>query len=70
MHATLWSRSLEVTGGGSGVVSDAGLALLRQLCDRTGLKSGLSAALPSPPGGHDRGLVLADLACGIADGPR
>ena len=70
MHATGWSRGLDVTGGGSGVVSHAGLALLRQLSDRTGLTSGLSAALPSPLGGHDRGRVLSDLACAIADGAR
>ena len=54
MHATGWSRGLEVTGGGSGVVSHAGLVLLRQLADRAGLTAGLSAALPSPLGGHDR----------------
>ncbi len=53
-----------------GVVSHAGLALLRQLSDRTGLTSGLSAALPSPLGGHDRGRVFSDLACAIADGAR
>jgi Transposase DDE domain group 1 len=51
-------------------VSHAGLALLRQLAGRTGLTSGLSEALPSPLGGHDRGRVLADLACAIADGAR
>ncbi|MGH3217601.1 MAG: hypothetical protein ACRDPY_02535 [Streptosporangiaceae bacterium] len=68
MHATGWSCGLEVTGGGSGVVSHAGLVLLRQLSDRAGLTAGLSAALPSPPGGHDRGRVLSDLACAIADG--
>ena len=47
-----------------------GWSLLRQLADRTGLTSGLSAALPSPLGGHDRGRVFADLACAIADGAR
>jgi hypothetical protein len=36
MNATGWSRGLEVTGGGTGVVSHAGLVLLRQLADRTG----------------------------------
>ena len=51
MHATGWSRGLEVTSGGTGVVSHAGLVLLRELADRTGLTAGLSAALPSPPGG-------------------
>jgi hypothetical protein len=70
MHATGWSRGLEVTGGGTGVVSHAGLVLLRELADRTGLTAGLSAALPSPTGGHDRGRVFADLACAIADGAR
>jgi hypothetical protein len=70
VHATGWSRGLEVTGGGTGVVSHAGLVLLRELADRTGLTAGLSAALPSPAGGHDRGRVFADLACAIADGAR
>ena len=70
MHATGWSRGLDITSGGTGVVSHAGLALLRQLSDRTGLTSGLSAALPSPLGGHDQGRVLSDLARAIADGAR
>jgi hypothetical protein len=70
MHATGWSRGLDVTGGGTGVMSHAGLVLLRELADRTGLTAGLSAALPSPQGGHDRGRVFADLACAIADGAR
>ena len=70
MNATGWSRGLEVSGGGTGVVSHAGLVLLRRLSDRTGLTVGLSAALPSPLGGHDRGRVFADLACAIADGAR
>ena len=51
-------------------MSHAGLVLLRQLADRTGLTAGLSAALPSPLGGHDRGRVFADLACAIGDGAR
>ena len=66
MNATGWSRGLEVTSGGTGVVSHAGLVLLRELADRTGLTAGL----PSPRGGHDRGRVFADLACAIADGAR
>src|SRR5215469_1515462 len=70
VNATAWSRGLEVTGGGTGVVSHAGLVLLRELADRTGLTAGLSAALPSPQAGHDRGRVFADLACAIADGAR
>jgi len=70
VHATGWSRGLDVTAGGTGVVSHAGLVLLRELADRTGLTAGLSAALPSPAWGHDRGRVFADLACAIADGAR
>jgi hypothetical protein len=44
--------------------------LLRQLADRAGLTAGLPGALPSLLGGHDRGRVLSDLACAIADGAR
>ena len=36
-NVTGWSRGLEVSGGGRGVVSHAGLALLRHLADKTGL---------------------------------
>ena len=41
-----WSKSLEVTADGQGVVSHAGLALLRQLADKTGLTGGLSGRWP------------------------
>ena len=52
-------------------MSHAGLVLLRHLADKTGLTGGLSAALASPRIlVHDRGRVLADLACAIADGAR
>jgi Transposase DDE domain group 1 len=71
VNITGWSQGLEVSGGGQGVVSHAGLALLRHLADKTGLTSGLSGALASPRIlVHDRGRVLADLACSIADGAR
>jgi hypothetical protein len=69
VKATGWLNGLEVTAGGTGIVSHAGVALLRALSDNTGLTAGLSKALAS---GrllvHDRGRVLADLACAIADG--
>jgi hypothetical protein len=69
VNVTGWSRGLEVTGGGQGIVSHAGLVLLRALADRTGLTAGLSKALASRRLlVHDRGRVLADLACAIADG--
>src|SRR5512140_2150067 len=71
VNVTGWSRGLEVTGGGQGVVSHAGLVLLRHLADKTGLTGGLSRALATPRVlVHDRGRVLADLACAIADGAR
>jgi hypothetical protein len=71
VNVTGWSRGLEVTGGGQGVVSHAGLALLRHLADETGLTGGLSAALATPRIlVHDRGRVVADPACAIADGAR
>ena len=69
MNTTGWQKGLRVTASGTGVVSHAGVALIRALADNTGLTSGLSKALVS---GrllvHDRGRVLADLACAIADG--
>jgi DDE family transposase len=71
MQATGWAKGLEVSGGGTGVVSHAGLVLLRHLADKTGLSGGLSAALATPRVlVHDRGRVLADLACAIAGGAR
>ena len=69
MNTTGWLRGLEVTAGGTGIVSHAGLVLLRALADKTGLTGGLSRALASDRlVVHDRGRVLADLACAIADG--
>jgi hypothetical protein len=69
VNSTGWLKGLKVTAGGTGVVSHAGVALLRALADNSGLTAGLSAAAAS---GrllvHDRGRVLADLACAIADG--
>ena len=71
MNVTGWPRGLEVSGGGQGVVSHAGLALLRHLADKTGLTGGLARALATARLlVHDRGRVLADLACAIADGAR
>jgi Transposase DDE domain group 1 len=69
VKATGWLRGLQVTADGTGVVSHAGVALLRALADNIGLTAGLSAALASRRLLiHDRGRVLADLACAIADG--
>jgi len=69
VNVTGWSKNLEVTADGEGIVSHAGLALLRHLTDKTGLTGGLSRALATPRLLiHDRGRVIADLACAIADG--
>jgi hypothetical protein len=69
VKATGWLKGLEVTGDGAGIVSHAGLVLLRALADNIGLTAGLSRALASDRLlTHDRGRVLADLACAIADG--
>jgi hypothetical protein len=69
VKATGWLKGLEVTVGGAGIVSHAGLVLLRALADKTGLTAGLSKALACDRLlVHDRGQVLSDLACAIADG--
>jgi hypothetical protein len=69
VKATGWLKGLEVTAGGTGIVSHAGVVLVRALSDNIGLTSGLSRALGSDRLlVHDRGRVLADLACAIADG--
>jgi hypothetical protein len=71
VNVTAWASGLEVTGDGAGIVSHAGLGLLRRLADKSGLTVGLSRALASGRLlGHDRGRVMADLACVIADGAR
>ena len=60
-NVTGWSRGLEVSGGGTGVVSHAGLALLRHLADKTGVTGGLARALASPGCWcMSRGRVLAE----------
>lgn len=69
MKATGWLKGLRVTADGTGIVSHAGVALVRARPDNTGLTAGLSKALASRRLlVHDRGRVLADLACAIADG--
>jgi hypothetical protein len=57
VNVTKWSKGLEVTADGRGIVSHARLVLLRRLADRTGR-----------PLVHDQVRVIADLAAAIADG--
>jgi Transposase DDE domain group 1 len=62
---------VEVTADGAGLVSRAGVALLRELTINTGLGTGWSQALIDTYDGiptHLPGRVLADLAVMIADG--
>jgi hypothetical protein len=71
VNVTAWASGLEVTGDGTGIVSHAGLGLLRRLADKTGLTKGPSQALFSGRVlHHDRGRVLAGISCAIADGAR
>jgi len=69
VNITGWMKGLRVTADGTGIVSHAGVALIRALADNIGLTAGLSRALTSDRLlVHDRGRMLADLACAIADG--
>jgi hypothetical protein len=60
-----------VTADGEGLVSHAGVALLVELADRTGLTEALSDALSDTRerrSAHDPGRVLRDVAVMLADG--
>src|SRR5947209_4852111 len=63
--------TVEVTADGEGLVSHAGVALLVELADRSGLTAALSAALACTRkrrSAHDPGRVLRDVAVMLADG--
>jgi len=63
--------TVEVTADGEGLVSHAGVALLVELADRSGLTAALSEALASTRerrSAHDPGWVLRDVAVMLADG--
>jgi hypothetical protein len=69
VNTTGWLKGLRVTTCGAGIVSHAGVALVRALADNIGLTAGLSRTLASRRLlVHDRGRVMADLACAIANG--
>jgi hypothetical protein len=62
---------VKVSADGAGVVSHAGVALLRELAEYTGLVAGVSGALIGAYKGvpvHAPGRVFTDLAVAIADG--
>lgn len=62
---------VKVSADGQGVVSHAGMGLLRELADRTGLSVQVTAALADTyrgPWVYAPGEVFADLAAAVADG--
>jgi hypothetical protein len=64
-------RRAVVSADGRGVVSHAGVGLLREMAELTGLADGVTAALADTYLGvpvHAPGRVFTDLACAIADG--
>lgn len=65
-----WSAGLRATGHGQGVLAHAGAAAPRLLADRVGLTAAVSVAMGGNKNGrgHDRGRVLIDTACAMADG--
>ncbi len=63
--------TVDVTADGEGLVSHAGVGLLVELADRTGLTGALSEALAwtrERRSAHDPGRVLRDVAVMLADG--
>ena len=64
-------RRVKVSADGRGVVSHAGVGLLREMAESTGLVDGVTAALLDTYKGlavHAPGRVFTDLACAVADG--
>lgn len=62
---------VKVSSDGHGVVSHAGMAMVRELADRTGLSAQVTAALADTyrgPWVYAPGEVFADLAAAVADG--
>ena len=71
MKSIAVTRRVKVSADGRGVVSHAGMGLLRELADATGLSAQVTAVLADTyrgPWAHAPGAVFADLAAAIADG--
>ncbi|MGB1222605.1 MAG: transposase, partial [Mycobacterium sp.] len=71
MKSIAAARRVKVSADGHGVVSHAGMGLLRELADLTGLSAQVTAVLADTykgPWVHAPGAVFADLAAAIADG--
>jgi len=63
--------TVEVTADGEGLISHAGVGLLAELSDRSGLTAALSGGLAGTRerlSAHDPGRVLRDVAVMLADG--
>jgi hypothetical protein len=61
----------KISADGAGVVAHAGVGMLRELADLSGLSAGVSAVLADTYRGpwlHDPGRVFGDLAAAVADG--
>jgi len=62
---------VKVPADGHGVVSHAGMGMVRELADLTGLSTRVTAAVADTyrgPWGYEPGAVFADLAAAVADG--
>ncbi|MGH7732954.1 MAG: IS1380 family transposase, partial [Gemmatimonadales bacterium] len=71
MNSSAAVSRVKVSADGQGVVSHAGVGMLRELADLSGLSSQVSAALADTykgPWVHAPGDVFADLAAAVADG--
>ena len=64
-------RRVRVSADGVGVVSHAGVGMLREVADLTGLVGNVTEVLADTyqgPWVHEPGRVFADLAVAVADG--
>ncbi|ACC39855.1 transposase for insertion sequence ISMyma02 [Mycobacterium marinum M] len=71
MKSIAAARRVKVSADGHGVVSHAGMGLLRELADQTGLSEQVTGALSDTykgPWVYAPGAVFADLAAAVADG--
>ena len=71
MKSIAAAARVKVSADGRGVVSHAGMGLLRELADLTGLSAQVTAALADTyqgPWVYAPGAVFADLAAAVADG--
>ena len=71
MKSIAAARRMKVSADGHGVVSHAGMGLVRELADLTGLSAQVTAVLADTykgPWMHAPGAVFADLAAAVADG--